>query len=280
MNYLITGVGGFIGSSLAEELLKQGHKVIGLDNFDFKYAYGNFSNIPLEVHYLSVDVRNTDIIKAIITFHQIDKIFHLGAISDTRVQDKDLLLGVNYLATRDLIELSQQMDIPLTYASSASVYGNNGNVTNAYALSKLRTDDYVIDKSYNNVVGLRFFNVFGANEFYKGVTSSMVYQILNSKDKVIKLFDGSPRRDFIYIKDIVKFLINVTDYGIYNCGTGKAELFEQIIHSINRYSNRDLQIKIIPNPYTDNSYQFFTQAETNLKCDYTLDRGIKDLLKI
>ncbi|MBZ7975873.1 ADP-glyceromanno-heptose 6-epimerase [Campylobacter sp. RM12637] len=306
MNIVITGGAGFIGSNLANELCKN-HKVLVIDNFDNnerfsnnkrKY-FGTYKNL-LEFDGLiySANLLDDEFYAMIDSFAP-NVIYHFAAISDTTVYDEEIVFKSNINTFYKIIALAKKHNAKLIYASSASVYGDapspqtvglNEMPKNPYAFSKLTMDKIAKD---TGAVGLRYFNVYGKNEFYKDTTASMILQfglqILNNNSP--KLFVGSDKifRDFVYIKDVTNANIAAMNAngGVYNVGSGKARSFESIVDIL-----QDLLIKrgilkerlqktYIPNPYT-NAYQFHTEAKLDdsfsYRPIYSLEDGINDYL--
>lgn len=306
MNIAITGGAGFIGSNLANELCKN-HKVLVIDNFDNnerfsnnkrKY-FGTYKNL-LEFDGLiySANLLDDEFYAMIDSFAP-NVIYHFAAISDTTVYDEEIVFKSNINTFYKIIALAKKHNAKLIYASSASVYGDapspqtvglNEMPKNPYAFSKLTMDKIAKD---TGAVGLRYFNVYGKNEFYKDTTASMILQfalqILNNNSP--KLFVGSDKifRDFVYIKDVTNANIAAMNAngGVYNVGSGKARSFESIVDIL-----QDLLIKrgilkerlqktYIPNPYT-NAYQFHTEAKLDdsfsYRPSYSLEDGINDYL--
>ena len=172
MKVLITGHKGFIGKNLYKQFIS----VIGIDEkYDESYI-NNFLNI-----------------------HQPDVVFHIGACSDTLATDIGFVMERNYLSTKWITDWCITNNKKIIYASSAAVYGFDGKKpSNLYGWSKLMGEDYVVAKGG---IALRYFNVYGPGEEHKGKMASMIYQNLNNTE--IKLFPGKPKRDFVYIDDIV-----------------------------------------------------------------------------
>ena len=217
---------------------------------------------------------------------KIRAIFHQGACSNTMEWDADFLYNNNLLYSKELLNFSQKNKTPLIYASSASVYGVGKifkesvefeDPINLYAYSKFKFDQLVrqeLIKSETQIVGLRYFNVYGPQEQHKGTMASVAFHLHNQlKDnEEIKLFEGSEgyddgeqRRDFIYVEDVVKvnlwFLKNQKVSGIFNIGTGKSQTFNEVAHSVINWNKRG-KINYIPFPEKlKGAYQSYTQAD-------------------
>lgn len=307
---LITGGAGFIGSNLAFYFQKEHPKakVVVLDIFrngqtlsngNLK-SFGHFKNL-LGFHgeVISGDINDKALLDELEKNYKFDYIFHEAAISDTTAQEQDLMIQTNVNAYKDLLHLAETHGANMIYASSAATYGDapspqavgNEAPQNVYGFSKLMMDnitkEYIKDAKIS-VVGLRYFNVYGKNEFFKNSTASMVlqfgHQLLSGKNP--RLFEGSDKilRDFIYIEDVIQANIKAMHpkrSGVYNVGTGRARSFQDIVDVLQFELRTKYECEYIPNPYIG-SYQFFTQADIeitkwalNYKPAYSLEEGIK-----
>lgn len=309
---IVTGGAGFIGSNLVHKL--------NLDNIndilivEERNTYTKkFENLK-DLKYLDCFDKNEfikDIKKLSQNYiNQIDCIFHLGACSKTTEPDREYIMNTNFKFSKNLLEFSSNNKIPLIYASSASVYGNgtkfkedsnNESFLNHYAESKLLFDTFYREnesKISSQVVGLRYFNVFGPREHHKEGMSSVVFHFYNQMKNYgeIKLFkgshgynDGEQRRDFICVEDTIKvkrwFQKHKNISGIYNVGTGMSRTFNDIANCVLAYFGKG---KITYIDFPDNlinQYQAFTEADmTYLKSKgfdekfTTLEKGVKDYL--
>ncbi|AJC84422.1 ADP-glyceromanno-heptose 6-epimerase [Campylobacter peloridis] len=304
MRVVITGGAGFIGSNLALELQNE-HEVLivdkmqggdRLDNGNLE-CFGHFKNLlDFKGELYTGDINDEKTLKVIKNFKP-DVIFHKAAISDTTAYNQNKVLTTNLNTFADFIKLSLELNAKLIYASSASVYGDAPSPQcvdfseapkNPYAFSKLMMDNLAkkyFDKMH--IIGLRYFNVYGKNEFFKNTTASMILQfglqILSNKNP--RLFEGSDRiyRDFVYIKDVVSANLQALNSknGIYNVATGKARTFQDIVNILQKELNTNLKCEYIPNPYKK-AYQFHTQAKLDESFSYrpkfSLEDGIKDYL--
>jgi ADP-L-glycero-D-manno-heptose 6-epimerase len=304
---LITGGAGFIGSNLAfyfqEHYPKSNIVVFDCFRNDDLFPNGNLKSFG---HYKNLigflgdvicgNINNNDDL-SLLNDYKFDYIFHQAAISDTRVYDQEIIINTNVNSFYKLIEIAKKNKASLIYASSAAVYGSlpspqtlgKESPENPYGYSKYAMDK-IADKyrSLNqeiNIVGLRYFNVYGHNEFYKGKTASMViqlgHQILNGNAP--RLFENSNKifRDFIHINDVVQANIKACNTnGTFNVGTGKPRSFQDIADILQNQLETDLGTEYFPNPYE--GYQFHTQADItqskeilNFNPEVSLEEGIK-----
>lgn len=232
---LITGAAGFIGSNLVDYFATYhpNCNILALDCFRDNSFFdngnpstlGHFNNLKLykNVEILPINIADTNAMrKAFYQYGKIDYIFHKAAISDTTCQNMNLVMNVNLNTFRELIRLAVRHEAHIIYASSAATYGlsqppnsvgQNENPANIYGYSKLCMDrenaraQAELQDSGTGLIGLRYFNVYGRNEFYKGKTASMVLQLALQAhlNKEVKLFEfGEQQRDFVYIEDVIQ----------------------------------------------------------------------------
>ena len=223
-------------------------------------------------------------------FEELETVFHLGACSSTTEQDADYLLDNNYRYTRELCEWCLSNDARLIYASSAATYGDGAlgysdedeltpgyQPLNMYGFSKHLFDLWALRSGhFDRIVGLKYFNVFGPHEDHKGDMRSVVHkaysQILSSG--TVELFksyrqdyrNGEQRRDFIYVKDAVDVSLFFHDHqevsGLFNCGSGQAQTWKDLITALFTAMGREPNIKFVEMPDILRSrYQYFTQAD-------------------
>lgn len=256
MEYLVDGSRGFVGTNLIRELKK------------------DRKNIVIEYQ--------DDVCEEIKPIGRPSIVYHLAANTDPTYADDFEMYRNNVLGFLRVLEYSCRSRAKLIYASSAAIYGNGEGPLNAYAMSKKIMDD--IAKEFfgrMEIVGLRFFNVYGQGELKKGKSASMITQWREQikKGERPKIFEGEFKRDFIYIKDIVKSLLEARNLknGIYDVGTGTATDFRDILKIVIKTLNVKTEPRFIKNPHLD-KYQIFTKADISwgFRPDYTVESGIRD----
>lgn len=309
---IVTGAAGFIGSCLVSKLNNEGFKdIVAVD--DFSDAEKNKN---LDGKVFSQKVHRDDFINWLKENHRFTQIvFHIGARTDTTEFDKSIFDRLNLNYTKDLWNVCVEFGLPLVYASSAATYGlgehgYDDNTSpellkplNPYGDSKNDFDKWALkqEKKPYFWVGLKFFNVYGPNEFHKARMASVIFHAYNQiqeKGKV-KLFrshnpeykDGEQLRDFVYVKDLVEichfFLHHRKDSGIYNLGTGKARTFVDLAKSTFAALNKEPNIEFIDTPIDiRDKYQYFTEANMSKlrsvgynKEFYSLENGVKDYVQ-
>ena len=306
---LITGGAGFIGSNLAF-YFQENYPYSNVVIFDCFRSGAIFSNGNLQSfgHYKNLIGFKGDVIcgninykndLALLSNYKFDYIFHQAAISDTRVYDQEIIMKTNVNSFYDLLTLAKKDGAVMVYASSAATYGSlaspqtvgKENPGNPYGYSKYIMDQIACQYSNENpemtIVGLRFFNVYGPREFYKGTTASMIIQLGHQilDDKAPRLFEGSDEinRDFIYIEDVIQANIKACkpqESGVYNVGTGIPRSFQEIADILQKELGTTLSTEYFSNPY--DGYQLHTQANIsstreNLSFEprFSLEKGIK-----
>lgn len=286
---IVTGGAGFIGSNIVRALNLRGYdNILIVDNLGKTEKYKNLIGLKF-IDYVHRDEFLELLVTDTIDAGDINVIFHEGACSDTMEYDVNYMMKTNYEYSRTLMNFCTYNDIDFIYASSASTYGDGENgfrevepcegALNPYAFSKLLFDRYVrknLREIESKVIGLRYFNVFGQQEFHKGRMASIVFQMYKQikNTGVIKLFkgtdiykDGEQRRDFIYVQDVAKVNIwcweNEIANGIYNCGTGNATTFNAVAQAVISALGKG-EIEYIDFPKElEGKYQSFTQADTS-----------------
>lgn len=314
---VITGAAGFIGSCLAGYLNAQGfEQLILVDEFN---RLDKISN--LNEKESCVKIERDDFFDWVSTKKPaIDFVFHIGARTDTTEFDYAVHERLNVEYSQKVWDYCMVKSIPLVYASSAATYGAGEfgyrddhelpfklRPLNAYGISKNEFDKWAIRERSQPPfwAGLKFFNVYGPNEYHKGRMASVIWhsflQIKNNGE--VKLFkshrsdfkDGQQLRDFIYVKDILRvcywllenYQVLKIPSGIYNLGTGRARSFEDLAKAVFAGLERPLQIKYIDMPQDiRDKYQYFTEAEMEKlrNAGYeepfcTLEEGISDYVK-
>jgi ADP-L-glycero-D-manno-heptose 6-epimerase len=292
--YIVTGAAGFIGSRLVRGLNRRGvSEIIAVDNLAHGEKFRNLADCDIAdyVDQAQLAARLESLEGA------VEAVFHQGACSDTLERDGRYMMENNYEYSRRLLDWCQDEEIALIYASSAAVYGRGPHYReeraceqplNIYGYSKFLFDQVVrqrLAEKRAQIVGLRYFNVYGPNEWHKGRMASVAWhahQQLHGEGKV-KLFagsegyrDGEQRRDFIYVDDAVAvnlwFLERRGVSGIYNCGTGRAQTFNRLaVAVINAVQGTQATlhdvlakglIEYVPfPPELAGKYQSFTEAD-------------------
>ncbi|MFZ5553076.1 MAG: ADP-glyceromanno-heptose 6-epimerase [Bacteroidota bacterium] len=307
---IVTGAAGFIGSCLVSKLNQENYFDIAVVD-DFSHTEKN-KNLQEKKYSHKIDrkdfFRFIDENEKLIQF-----IFHIGARTDTTEFNKTIFdeLNVNY--TKEIWNRCVKFGIPLVYASSAATYGlgeygyeDNHDVVyklkplNPYGESKNEFDKWALQQEKKPFfwAGLKFFNVYGPNEYHKGRMASVIFHAhkqINENGKM-KLFrshnpdyrDGEQLRDFVYVKDVVEvcmFLMkHRKDSGIYNLGSGKARTFLDLVKNTFKAMGKEEKIEFIDTPADiRDKYQYFTEANMNKllsigynKPFHTLEEGVKD----
>lgn len=310
---VVTGAAGFIGSCLVGRLNAEGiNDIVAVDDFDDQEKNKNLAGKTI-----SIKVHRDEFIKWLKHNHsQVTFVFHIGARTDTTEFDKSIFDKLNLNYTKDIWTLCSKYVIPLVYASSAATYGlgefgydddekllDKLKPLNPYGDSKNDLDKWVIKETKQPPfwAGLKFFNVYGPNEYHKGRMASVIlhaYKQIHEKGEM-KLFrshnpkfkDGEQLRDFVYVKDVVDVCVflmyHQKNSGIYNLGSGKARTFLDLVK--NTFSALDIKPKItfIDTPEDiREKYQYFTEANMKklktigyTKTFTTLEKGVKDYVK-
>lgn len=283
---IVTGGAGFIGSNIVKALCARGEtEVVVVDDLTDGTKFRNLVNYPI-ADYIDKTQFLIQLQQGCFNDGAIKAIFHQGACSATTEWDGRYMMDNNYEYSKTLLHYCLKHRAPFIYASSAAVYGLNTDFSecpeyeaplNVYGYSKLLFDNYVrrhVSDKNSQVVGLRYFNVYGPNEEHKGSMASVAYHLhqqLCSGDEV-RLFqglggygNGEQQRDFVYIDDVVAvnlwFLEHPKTSGIYNVGTGQAQSFNDVANAVIGWHKRG-RIDYIPFPeHLKNCYQSYTQAD-------------------
>lgn len=307
---IVTGGAGFIGSNLVHELNRRGTEdIVVVDDLTDGRKFVNISLASI-ADYQDFEEFRSNFTSGRLSHAKIERIYHLGACSTTTEWDGRMMLDRNYAYSRDLIDFCVQGSIPIVYASSAAVYGmsaefaenrTNERPLNVYGYSKQLIDRYVLrlrETSSCQIVGIRFFNVYGPREQHKNTMASVAFHFDRQLQQTqrIKLFEashgyaaGEQRRDFVYVDDAVAMTLWFAEQpgcsGIFNCGTGRAETFNQVAKAVLNWHGRG-QIEYIPFPESLlAAYQSFTQADLTLLraagCEINfrdVNQGVRDYL--
>jgi len=286
---IITGAAGFIGSCLVGELNRLGYRsLVPVDHFTLPEKMKNLEGkqyetlVPRDQFFDWIQGRE----------HEVQFIFHIGARTNTAEQDLDVLQDLNVAYSKKLWQLCCRHQIPFIYASSAATYGMGLNgfsddpaglaalePLNPYGRSKQEFDLWVMEQKEQPYfwAGFKFFNVFGPNEYHKGRMASVVYHAFHQIRQTgkVRLFrshkegiaDGEQRRDFIYVKDVLRVLIHFMNHrkqsGLFNLGTGKARTFKDLALAVFHSLNLEPVIEYIDTPEDiRDTYQYFTEADT------------------
>jgi ADP-L-glycero-D-manno-heptose 6-epimerase len=309
----VTGGAGFIGSAIAWRLNTLGNdKLLIIDELGHDEKWKNL--VGLKFHDFINKNEFISRIKADNNF-KLDAVIHMGANSSTTETDADHLLNNNYLYTKTLAEYCLKKNIRFIYASSAATYGDGSEgfddaeskteklrPLNMYGYSKQLFDLWAIrTRAIDNIVGIKYFNVYGPNEYHKGDMRSVVHKAFEQVRDTgkVRLFkslnpdykDGEQMRDFIYVKDAVDMTLHFLEYndksGIYNVGSGKARTWNDLVTALFKATGRPVNIEYINLPdHLADKYQYFTEANlSKLKsAGYnaaisSLEEGVTDYVK-
>jgi len=310
---IITGAAGFIGSCLVQKLNDEGfNDLVLVDDFSNEYKNKNF-----EGKRYSKQV-NRDVFPEWLRSNQlhVQFVFHIGARTDTTEMDIELFNRLNLNYTKTIWKICTEFGIPMVYASSAATYGlgelgyddDESRIPmlkplNPYGDSKNDFDIWALQQEKKPYfwAGLKFFNVYGPNEYHKGRMASVIFHTFNQIRDTgsMKLFqshnpefkDGEQMRDFVYIKDVINVLYFLMhhrkDSGIYNLGTGKARPFLDLAKGTFKALGKDPSISFVPTPEDiREKYQYFTEANmAKLRSIgysqdfYSLEDGVEDYVK-
>lgn len=284
---VVTGACGFIGSCMVGKLNDHGfNRIVVVDDFSNEQKNKNLEGKTI---YLRID-RDEFVAWLRKNSRMVEFIFHLGAKTDTTFKDWQVLTALNTEYTKRLWSICSESQIPLIYASSAATYGDGSygydddekliprlKPLNLYGESKQEFDVWALEQENQPFywAGLKFFNVYGPNEYHKSRMASVVYHAFNQIQETgyLKLFkshntdytDGGQLRDFIYVQDVVDVMYWMMhkrqNSGIYNLGTGQARTFLSLGKGVFSALNRTEDIQFIDTPIDiRDKYQYYTQA--------------------
>lgn len=306
---VVTGGAGFIGANIVKGLNERGEKdIIVVDDLSDGTKFVNLVDCDI-ADYMDIDEFRAKVAND--ELPPLQAVFHEGACSSTTEWDGKYMMDNNYTYSKELFHYCQRHRVPFLYASSAATYGGSSEFReeaefekplNVYGYSKLQFDDYVrahSDKLTAQVVGFRYFNVYGPREQHKGSMASVAFhhhqQVLAGENpKLFGAYDGydagMQSRDFIYVGDVVAvnfwFLDHPDVSGVFNLGTGRAEPFKTIADTvIGFYKKGDIEFIDFPESLKGR-YQSFTQADIShlreVGCDHqfkTLSEGVTAYLE-
>lgn len=306
----VTGAAGFIASCLVRSLNDAGFRnLILVDDFSDERKSPNLKSKSFEAKV------HRDQFAGWMKEHpgKVKAVFHLGARTDTTEMDYEVHRRLNLEYSKDLWELCTEQQIPMVYASSAATYGNGEHgykddnslsekllPLNPYGRSKNEFDIWALQQKHQPPfwAGVKFFNVYGPNEYHKGRMASVIFHAFHQIRETgeVMLFrshhpnyrDGEQLRDFIYVQDIINILIwlmeKQPENGLYNAGTGKARSFKDLVTAI--FTTLNLPVKInyrdTPEDIRD-KYQYFTEADMHKiqqagfdQPFYSLEAGVRE----
>ncbi|MDZ4660290.1 MAG: ADP-glyceromanno-heptose 6-epimerase [Pseudomonadota bacterium] len=310
---IVTGANGFIGSAMVWQLNEAGRRdIICVDSVDTKTRPQLLSNKKYQAFQLKDEFLNS------LTSGQlknIDWIIHIGACSSTTETNVEFLRENNTQYTQTLFGWCLKNHVPFIYASSGAVYGAGDlgfddksspdifKPLNPYGNSKWEFDCWALNQKSapKNWYGLRFFNVYGPNEYFKGEMASVTYKafLQVKKSKSLNLFkshradydDGQQKRDFVYVKDVTRWILEIMSKqipsGIYNMGTGAARSWLDLASIVFSSLETPLKINWIEIPENiRNQYQYFTEAKMQKlfsqgisQPQWSLEDGVKDYVR-
>lgn len=316
--YIVTGAAGFIGSCIVKKLNDEGiENIVVVDRLESDAKWLNLRGVKFQEFVHADEFLLPDILDSVFE-EGVTQIYHMGACSTTTETDVDYFMKNNVEYSQILFRYCAQYDVPICYASSAATYGAGEHgftddedefeklqPLNPYGWSKSLMDEWVIKqlKRPKKWFGVKFFNVYGPNEYHKGGQKSVVCHTFdqvkaNGKMKLFKSYkegiaDGEQLRDFVYVKDIVDVMWQLmsTDHkganGVYNLGTGVARSFKDLALATMKAMDVPEKIEYIDMPGNLRyQYQYYTQANMNKLAKalpdfkfHTLEDGVKDYVQ-
>lgn len=313
---IVTGAAGFIGSCLVKKLNDNGiEDIICVDRLEEDDKWLNLRGLKYYEYVHADEFISPEVLNSF--FDQgVKAVYHMGACSSTTERNVDFLFKNNVEYSQILFQYCTEYDVPICYASSAATYGAGEHgysdesfdklmPLNAYGYSKHVVDEWVYKQTRfpRKWYGIKFFNVYGPNEYHKGNMSSVVYQAFNQINKTgkMKLFkshipeyeDGGQLRDFVYVKDTVEAMYRLMnenhngENGIYNLGTGQARSFADLVKATFSSMDKQEDIEYIDMPESlRDQYQYYTQATMNKLFHalnhfkfHSLEEGVKDYVQ-
>lgn len=309
--FIITGGAGFIGSNLVLGLNARGIRdILVVDNLTNGVKFRNLVDCQI-ADYLDKSVFLERLQAGAYDRMDIQAVFHQGACSATTEWDGRYMMENNYEYSKILLDFCVSREIPFIYASSAAVYGDGSDFRedpacesplNVYGYSKYRFDQYLRERLLSigsQVVGLRYFNVYGPREAHKGSMASVAFHLNNQllEGGSVRLFegcdgygDGEQRRDFVFVGDVVDINLWFYDHpdlsGIFNLGTGRSQPFNDVARAVIDYHGRG-GIEYIPFPdHLKGCYQSFTEASLDMLratgCTHsfrTVEQGVTEYMR-
>lgn len=316
---IVTGGAGFIGSVLIKQLNEAGvENILVIDRLEKDEKWLNLRGVKFQEYLHADEFIQQDMLTQIFE-EGVSQIYHMGACSSTTEKDVDYLMKNNLEFSQILFSYCTSFDVPICYASSAATYGGGEygyddddtekmlklQPLNPYGWSKQLMDEWVLrqEKHPSKWYGVKFFNVYGPNEYHKGSMKSVVcqaHQQINEGGEV-KLFkshhpdykDGEQLRDFVYVKDVVMLMLALMfkehegSNGLYNLGTGESRSFKDLAEATFSAMDRPSNIKFVDMPaHLKDQYQYYTQANMNkIKTLFpnfkfhSLEEGVKDYVQ-
>ncbi len=296
---VVTGGAGFIGSNIVKGLNAQGRTdIIVVDDLSDGRKFINIADCDIADYLDKEDFQQR--MFADQGLPQIDTIYHEGACSSTTEWDGKFMMDNNYEYSKDVLNYALEHDIPFLYASSASVYGDGPTFIearqyekplNVYGYSKFQFDQYVrriLPHAQSQIVGFRYFNVYGPREQHKGDMSSVAFKLHNQilAGENVKLFgaydgygEGMQTRDFVYVDDVVSVNLWFAEHpdksGIFNLGPAKAQPFKDVAQAVIDFHGKG-EIEYIPFPeHLKGAYQSYTQADNTRLREAGYDKPFK-----